>query len=184
MHAGKNKMNKLDIFIQNYLVSSRTPELNNFFYFVTSFFDVSFLFFLLTMLVIYFVHQIRGRNYSIFFLSNIFITMGLVYVLKEVFDTSRPVDALTYAFGASFPSYHATMSTVFFISLYFTFKDKIGGFYKKALYFFSFIIVFLVAFSRIYLGVHWLSDVVLGVVLGVIISCLSVRLFKKYRYIL
>ncbi len=177
-------MNRIDIFIQNYLVSSRTPELNNFFYFVSSFFDVSLLFFLLTMLVIYFVYKTRGYNYSIFFLSNIFVTMGLVYLLKVVFNTPRPVDAVTYAFGASFPSYHATMSAVFFISLYFSFKDKIGVFYKKSLYIFSILAVFLVAFSRIYLGVHWFTDVVSGLVLGATISYISMRLFKKYRYIL
>ena len=110
--------------------------------------------------------------------------MGLVYLLKVVFNTPRPVDAVTYAFGASFPSYHATMSAVFFISLYFSFKDKIGVFYKKSLYIFSIVAVFLVAFSRIYLGVHWFTDVVSGSVLGATISYISMRLFKKYRYIL
>jgi undecaprenyl-diphosphatase len=174
-------MNKLDLFVQDYLISSRTSEFNGIFYFITSIFDVSVFFFLMTMVVIYFVHKIRGKNYSIFFLTNILVTMVLVYLLKSVFNTTRPVEGLVYAFGGSFPSYHATMSTVFFISLYYSFKEKLDGNYKRILYSVSILMVILVSFSRIYLGVHWLTDVIFGILLGGFVCHISINIFKKHH---
>ena len=173
-------MNSIDLYIQDYLLSSRTEQFNDFFYIVTSFFDVSLLFFMITMVVIYIVHKIKGRKDSIFFLLNIFITMLLVYVLKNVFNTSRPVEGLVYAFGGSFPSYHATMSTVFFISLYRVFRENIKVFYRKLLYIFCILAILLVSFSRLYLGVHWFTDVVFGIFLGIFVCHISINIHKRY----
>lgn len=173
-------MNSIDLYIQNYLLSSRTEQFNSFFYIITSFFDISLFFFVITMLVIYIVHRVKGKKQSLFFLTNILTTMLLVYVLKNVFNTTRPVEGLIYAFGGSFPSYHATMSTVFFISLYTVFKDNIKLVYRNILYVFSILAIILVSFSRLYLGVHWFTDVVFGILLGVFICHISINIYKKY----
>lgn len=90
------------------------------------------------------------------------------HILKHLFERIRPCNVFTdlnLLIGAkkslSFPSSHAVnnFSVAFFLSRYF--KD-----YSK--YFFS--VASLVAFSRIYVGVHYPSDVIGGALIGLLIG--------------
>ena len=171
-------MNKINLFIQDYFVSSRTPEVTNFFYLITSAFDFSWVFFILTILISILILKFKSVGYLYLFLCNIFASMTTVYLLKIIFDTERPTNSVIDAFGASFPSYHATISTVFFVSIFYIFKDQIQDSYKKIFGSVSFLMIFLVSFSRVYLGVHWLSDIVFGVVIGLAICYLSIHIFR------
>lgn len=88
-------------------------------------------------------------------------------VIKLLVHRARPENALLEASEFSFPSGHAVMSIIFFSLLIYFFKDKI----KNKLVKYSFIsinilIFLLIGFSRIYFGVHWLSDVLGGFALG------------------
>jgi undecaprenyl-diphosphatase len=132
-------------------------------------------------LVSFLIYRFKDKRYLNFFLSNVLISMGIVYLLKMVFDTKRPTDSIISAFGASFPSYHATISTVFFLSIIFIFKNFLHGFNLKILHILGFLMIFLVSISRIYLGVHWFSDVLFGVMLGVVIHHISIHIFRKYQ---
>jgi undecaprenyl-diphosphatase len=74
--------------------------------------------------------------------------------------------------GFSFPSGHATNSGSLLTSLYLLFRNKkilaVGG-----------ILVFLVCLSRIVLGVHYPSDVLAGLLLGIAASCLIYRFMER-----
>ncbi len=174
-------MSKINLFIQDFFVSSRTPEVTWFFQAVTSFFDFSILFLVIFSILLFIIHKFKGRVYSMLFFFNVFITMFVVLVLKFVFNTQRPPNALVDTFGASFPSYHATIATVFFLGIIFIFKDNFKGFNLKLLHIIAFSLIFLVAISRVYLSVHWFSDVFFGVVLGTIIHHISIHIFRKYQ---
>ncbi|MBR4462849.1 MAG: phosphatase PAP2 family protein, partial [Erysipelotrichaceae bacterium] len=65
--------------------------------------------------------------------------------------------------GFSFPSGHATNSGSFLTSLYLFYRNR------KILFYGS-IIVFLVCLSRIVLGVHYPTDVLAGLLLGIAVS--------------
>lgn len=173
-----NFMNKIDLLVQDFFVSSRTPELTNFLFVVTSFFDFSYYFIFLTILVTLFMYLTKGLRISFVFISTLVITTIIVFFLKMYFGVLRPENGMVSAIGGSFPSYHATMSTVFFVMIFYIYKNDLMYFYNKLLSIFSFSSVILVSFSRIYLGVHWLSDVVFGVILGVLIAYFSTRFFK------
>jgi undecaprenyl-diphosphatase len=88
--------------------------------------------------------------------------------LKIVFDRPRPdVEAATHVFTASFPSGHATVSAVVYLTLALLLAEAMS---RRALkiYFIvlGMIITFAVGVSRIYIGVHYPTDVLAGWALG------------------
>ncbi len=92
-------------------------------------------------------------------------------VLKIVFDRSRPdiVDPLDRTFTASFPSGHAMISMLAWMTM-----ASIASCYiphrgvRNFLIWFAFFLTITIGVSRIYLGVHWPSDVLAGWALGIV----------------
>lgn len=183
---GKLKsMNFIDTFVQNYFVSNRTEGMTDFMYFVTSFFDVTDVgsfsrFMAIVLLVATLIYFVRNARYSFLFVLVLFVGALATYFLKIFFDVNRPAMAVVSVLGQSFPSYHATASTLFFVMLIYIFDDHLRGIKRKVFNFLCILGIFLVAGSRIYLGVHWVSDVVGGMVLGALISYVSIRIFQFY----
>ena len=99
------------------------------------------------------------------------------FVLKLIFLRQRPNELLTYPFinitDYSFPSMHAA---VIFSLLPILIKHL-----PKQKYFWI-IFAFLVSFTRIYFGFHFLSDVVFGALLGYFIGNYFLRMFEKKKY--
>lgn len=112
-----------------------------------------------------------GREKDSFFFMNLVVfTSALVALFKPLFGIARPETASTatkvvgfelYS-GLSFPSGHVTTVTAIF-----AYWSK---WMKKRQKWIAAFIVFLVAFSRLYLQVHWLTDVMAGIVLGYLIG--------------
>ncbi len=103
------------------------------------------------------------------------------YLLKVLFQTPRPFAAaivatipLTQASGFSMPSLH----TAFCFSVW-PYLGRI--FTKKKQLYFGYSIIILIAFSRLYLGVHYLSDLVAGGLIGYIIARGWIYLEEKYK---
>jgi undecaprenyl-diphosphatase len=130
--------------------------------------------------VAYLVYYLRGKNYTILFLGSILLGMIVTTIIKYVSNVNRPPDALIYAFGKSFPSWHAAVATIFFIMLMYIFDDLESHFVRISFNVLCILGIFLVAFSRVYLGVHWVSDVSFGILLGCFISFISIYCYRKY----
>ena len=89
--------------------------------------------------------------------------------LKAGLQRARPSE-LTYA-GAdffSFPSGHATMSAVIFGILAVLVSHSMGRWGRAVVYAVCAIVVVVIAYSRVYLGAHWLSDVTAGLLFGTV----------------
>ena len=89
-------------------------------------------------------------------------------LLKELFDRPRPdLEHAARVFTASFPSGHATLSAVTFLTLG-ALLTRVTADRKAKLYFMATAIVLtlLVGLSRLYLGVHYTSDILAGWCIG------------------
>jgi membrane-associated phospholipid phosphatase len=108
-------------------------------------------------------------------------------MLKILFDRARPTwdDPLLTLTTGSFPSGHATGSTLFygFLACYLVWRMKSDS--ARALVILGCVaMVALVSFSRVYLGVHYLSDVLAGMSLGtawLALCMIAVRAFARHR---
>jgi len=94
---------------------------------------------------------------------------GLALLGKLAFHRPRPVEAVLYEHTFSFPSGHATIAVAFYGFLtYVAVRLASHWSTKVKLFFFGLIIIGLLGLSRIIVGVHYLSDVWAGYLVGLI----------------
>lgn len=98
-------------------------------------------------------------------------------IIKEIVKLPRPIGyegiksiRVETAEGYSFPSGHTQQSSSLFATLMIEFK-------KKRLYFIGALGILLVGFSRMYLGVHWPSDVIGGLIIGILWTMIAIKIF-------
>lgn len=88
-------------------------------------------------------------------------------LVKIIVQRMRPVSDIISVTGYSFPSGHATMATAVALSVYIIFAKRVHLVGLRILLLFVCIAwALIIAFSRIYLDVHWMSDVIAGLGLG------------------
>lgn len=105
----------------------------------------------------------------------------VVYLIKIFIARPRPVEALINVSGYSFPSGHAAIATLFCFIIIFAYKEYIKNYFLKISFISFFVISALaISFSRVYLSVHYLSDVIVGILLGLLISSISVFIFENF----
>jgi len=102
-----------------------------------------------------------------FFLLSTLGATGLFALVKAVVERSRPLSSVLEVSGYSFPSGHTTMATAMAFALYFILKEKtVSGMVQFGLFAAAFGWALLIGWSRLYLDVHWFTDVVGGFGLG------------------
>jgi undecaprenyl-diphosphatase len=107
--------------------------------------------------------------------------LGLL--LKLIVARARPdlVDAVATAPGRSFPSGHALTSTVGCAVLLLLVMPLLHGPWRAVVFALAVVIPLAVGFSRIGLGVHYLSDVVAGELLGLAWVSITTATFRAWR---
>jgi undecaprenyl-diphosphatase len=88
----------------------------------------------------------------------------LLTTLKKWFHRGRPPMPLVHVGGFSFPSGHAVAASATAVALVLAFSH--AGPHRRKWEWLAVGFAFLMALSRVYLDVHWFSDVVAGVLLG------------------
>lgn len=109
------------------------------------------------------------------------LTFGIKLLVARPRPTEDLVQVIQQAHNNSFPSGHVVHYVVFFgFLLVLMFRLRNMNLYlRMALSFFFLLMIFSVPFSRVYLGVHWFTDVLAGFFLGII--CLAWLLYFYFR---
>ena len=100
-------------------------------------------------------------------------------LLKALVNRPRPPDGLVHALGASFPSGHATYAGATCVALVLLFTTP--GARRTWWWALASLAVVGMAWSRTYLQVHWLTDVVAGALLGSGVSLLVFAIAQRYE---
>ncbi len=107
---------------------------------------------------------------------------GIVYLSKLFFDRPRPELALYIEHTPSFPSAHATIAVAFYGFLAWMIMRNVSGWKAKIhIFFVTLILILLIGFSRLYLGVHYLSDVLAGYFVGGMMLVFSIALLEYWK---
>jgi membrane-associated phospholipid phosphatase len=98
------------------------------------------------------------------FTAAVVVSEVLIGVLKVMYDRARPPGSLVITTGTSFPSGHAVAASVTVVAAVIALvpPGRRRAWWALAAMAFS----ILMGLSRAYLGAHWLSDAVAGILLG------------------
>lgn len=106
----------------------------------------------------------KNKKYGLFLSIDLALITIIQIILKNIFTRSRPLDiGLIKEKGYSFPSGHSLTSMAFYgLIIYLIYNSKLKR-QEKIIYITLFsIFILIVGLSRIYLGVHFFTDVVGG----------------------
>lgn len=153
----------VDQDVASFLAQYRTASLNvifNFFTLIGTFIVIPLI------LISIYLWKTKNKRLIIQLWLSLFLSLAIAYLLKFTVQKPRPEQALGIKAvisenGYSFPSAHATAAFSALPILDFVFKKSRFLWHTLAI---------LVAFSRVYLGVHYLSDIIAGALIGYIVS--------------
>lgn len=159
---------KIDYVVGNAVSGLQTSPVSlQFFNLITNFGSIKFITSLSILIAGILLIKNRKRLAK-FFLGVLFFGAGSAYLFKELVRRLRPEMLLGFVeSGFSYPSAHALLGTVFYGFLaYYLAKRQTEKSKKFLIYVGATIIITLVALSRVVIGVHWGTDVIGGLLLG------------------
>ncbi|MFH1521982.1 MAG: phosphatase PAP2 family protein [archaeon] len=165
----------IDITANTFMQSIQNSILTTFSKFIAIAFDTITLALVALVISVYLYFKV-SKEKGIFLASATIATGIAIKLLKEIFQRARPLNGLIQESGFAFPSGHVTMTVVFLgliVYLFASKKHKLGAVLIATL------IVFLVGFTRLYLQVHWLTDILASFVIGGIILASSIIIYKR-----
>lgn len=155
-----------DIWFSHLIYGLRMSNLTSFMLFIT-FIGSKFSIALVSLISIVFLVK-RHKKEAVLFSLSLIIGTILNAALKILIQRPRPeLSPLIAERSFSFPSGHAMNSFIFFaLAAYFSYHFFKSKRFTIIFTIFSALCVLLIGFSRIYLGVHYLTDVVAGYIAG------------------
>lgn len=171
-----DKTYNFDSIMYNVLIIKRNVYLDMFFKYITILGGTTFI------LIVTIVSMVFVKNRKLKFILpiNLFMSVLLNYTLKNIFKRVRPDSLkLVEETGYSFPSGHAMVSmAIYGFLIYIAFKTIKNK--KSKILFCSMlvILVFLIGISRVYIGVHFTSDIIAGVCFSIAYLILFTNVVK------
>lgn len=140
--------------------------------------------FLVAFCIFYFL---KYREDAFLIIYSFVPAVAITVILKFLFKIPRPEDALISITGYRFPSGHATMAAVFSVLIIYLSHKYIFGHKNEKRYWELTIIILalawliLIAYSRVYLNVHNVLDVVVGAAIGIVSTVIGIVIESKLK---
>ncbi|MBI3633707.1 MAG: phosphatase PAP2 family protein [Candidatus Vogelbacteria bacterium] len=161
-----NYFNLIDLRAEAFILSFYSNIGGKVFNLITQFGGPIFVILLFLFLV--FVLWKKHRSFLKYYISFFVLNEVLVYILKIFIDRPRPIGAIKYGeVNGSMPSGHAAAAIFIYGFICYLILNSFPKMpYRKVLASFLVVFVILIGFSRLYLDVHFLSDVIIGYLVG------------------
>ncbi len=165
-----------DIRTENLLAVFRSAKLTKIFFWITALgkWQVVLIFTVAAILILW---VWRKKSYIAPLLLSLVGGGAFTFIGKIIFHRARPETALYLENSFSFPSGHATISVAFYGFLAYCLIRNIKKWkYKVDALFTTLVVILLIGFSRLYLGVHYVSDIWGGYLAGAIWLIIAISL--------
>ncbi len=179
---------KFDSYVYIKISNFISPGLTELVKLITFFGSSEFLISIAGILLIFLFANEKYSFNSSMIIINLIISAILNEGLKHIIQRSRPdILRLIDIHGYSFPSGHSMVSMSFYgLLIFLCFRNYKSKWKYIIISLFALLILF-IGFSRIYLGVHFVSDVLGGFCLGIawigaFSTVIDLRYIKKYKF--
>lgn len=108
------------------------------------------------------------------------LAAGSLYTLKIILQSPRPWGIVNSPETYSMPSGHAALSATVFLGLALLTAASIKSRYRWPIYILALSIVFMVGVSRLYLGVHWFTDIISSWLLSAALLMVIIISYRRY----
>ena len=154
----------MDNVIESFVIGIRSERLTSIMMVIT---NLSRAYFLISVSVIL-LFILKNKKNALLIIVNLTTIFLSSQLLKFIFHRARPDgEHIISTLGYSYPSGHAMVSMAYFSFILYLINKKVTKKrHRTILTFITGITVFLIGFSRIYLGVHYTSDVLAGFLLA------------------
>ncbi|MBI4743296.1 MAG: phosphatase PAP2 family protein [Actinobacteria bacterium] len=166
----KNPLYKWDLVILSFIQSFNTSFLDKFMIVIAFFGTFKGVLFILIPLTVFFIFRLKIKEIIFMLLS--LIPHSATIFIKEWIKRPRPDTSFFRVLidgykDYGFPSGHSVMAVSFFgLIIFFVYLKIKSSFLRFILLLLLSLLIFMICFGRLYLGVHFLSDVLGGIFLG------------------
>lgn len=124
---------------------------------------------------------LKNKKQTLFIAINLISSAAINTGLKMIFHRQRPLDMLINETGYSYPSGHSFVSIAFYgFIIYLIINSKIEKKKKYIITGLLSLLILTIGTSRIYLGVHYPSDVLGGFAGGLLYLLIFIKIYRKY----
>ncbi len=177
-----NSSFEVDLIVNQWTTTINNSEIfKKLFIVIARLWDTYWVIIITSLISLYFLH----KKYFLEIFTLIFtmtLTVTSSTIIKHIVARIRPENMIIDYSWYSFPSWHSTMAILFYWMLFFLINKKTSN-TKIKTFFAIFFIIFstLIIFSRIYLSVHWFSDVIWWIILWTIWLIIWIQIYYYFK---